>query len=125
MTSDPDAASKFYSGVLGVAEQGCGWCGYVGVADVDRSIASITKAGGMLNDPDAKHPHWLYYFRVEDFAAAQQRISANGGWIRPEPQQIPGGRFARTPGPRLRVQAAHRGARNGWVRVRRDVGSSR
>ena len=47
--------------------------------------------GGMLNDPQAHHPYWLFYFHVADIDAAVTRVKDNGGEILMGPQQVPGG----------------------------------
>jgi predicted enzyme related to lactoylglutathione lyase len=54
------------------------------------SRAEATR-GGMLNDPQAPNPYWLFYFHVADIDAAVTRVKDNGGAILMGPQQVPGG----------------------------------
>jgi predicted enzyme related to lactoylglutathione lyase len=49
------------------------------------------QGGGMLNDPRATHPFWLYYINVEDIDAAASRVTEAGGTVQMAPQQVPGG----------------------------------
>jgi len=47
--------------------------------------------GGMMNDPQAPHPYWAFYFHVDDIDDAQARLTANGGSVLFGPQEVPGG----------------------------------
>ena len=47
--------------------------------------------GGMMNNPHAPRPFWLYYFNVDDIMAAKHRVEAAGGTIVRDPHEVPGG----------------------------------
>jgi predicted enzyme related to lactoylglutathione lyase len=47
--------------------------------------------GGMMNNPQAPTPFWLYYFIVEDIDAAVTRVADAGGALLRPPHQVPGG----------------------------------
>ena len=93
-TSDPEAASSFYSELLGwqvaALDTGDGppyW-------SIENSEGRLN--GGMMDLPaDAQAPsHWLAYFAVEDLDAATGRIGELGGQVLVPPTPIPSGRFA-------------------------------
>jgi predicted enzyme related to lactoylglutathione lyase len=50
-------------------------------------------AGGMMSDPQAVRPYWLYVFNVADIMVAAARIAANGGTVLMEPHQVPDGQW--------------------------------
>lgn len=49
--------------------------------------------GGMLNDAEAKHPYWLYYFNVADIEAAGKRVAEAGGKVVMGPHEVPTGEW--------------------------------
>jgi predicted enzyme related to lactoylglutathione lyase len=92
MTTDVEAAMKFYSEVFGWKPSQAMDMGPMGKYQMfDRPHGMI---GGMMNKPpemaDAP-PYWAIYFRVPDINAAVERIKANGGQILNGPMEVPGG----------------------------------
>ena len=49
--------------------------------------------GGMVNETHSAHPHWLFYFNVDDIDTARSRITACGGTVQMEPHQVPTGQW--------------------------------
>ncbi len=49
------------------------------------------RSGGMVDDPDAPRPYWLYYFCVDEIDAAKKRVEVHGGQALMEPHEVPGG----------------------------------
>jgi uncharacterized protein len=92
MTSDADAAMKFYSEVFGWQPSDVMDMGPMGKYHMfNRPIGMI---GGMMNKPPemaSVPPYWSIYFRVSDINAAVERIKANGGQILNGPMEVPGG----------------------------------
>ena len=92
MTTDADAAMKFYSDVFGWKPSEALDMGEMGKYQMfNRPHGMI---GGMMNKPPAMAqvpPNWTIYFRVPDINAAAERIKANGGKIVNGPMEVPGG----------------------------------
>ena len=100
MTSDTEAAGRFYSSVIGWNLNGMpmddGQSYYlfeIGKGDKCPGI------GGMMKIPPelAGHlpPNWTGYVGVDDVDQTARDYNANGGTVQREPQDIPGiGRFA-------------------------------
>jgi len=92
MTTDADAAMKFYSDVFGWRPSESLDMGPDGKYQMfNRPHGMI---GGMMNKPAAMAnvpPHWMIYFRVPDINAAAERVKANGGKILNGPMEVPGG----------------------------------
>jgi hypothetical protein len=92
MTTDADAAMKFYKDVFGWQPSEAMDMGEMGKYQMfNRPHGMI---GGMMNKPPAlAHvpPHWAIYFRVPDINAAAERVKANGGKILNGPMEVPGG----------------------------------
>jgi hypothetical protein len=92
MTTDMDAAMKFYERVFGWQPSQSMDMGNMGKYQMfDRPHGMI---GGMMNKPPEMAnvpPYWLIYFRVPDVDAAAERIKANGGKIVNGPMEVPGG----------------------------------
>ena len=92
MTTDAEAAMKFYSEVFGWQPSEAMDMGAMGKYQMfNRPIGMI---GGMMNKPkEMAHvpPNWGIYFLVSDINAAIERIKANGGQILNGPMEVPGG----------------------------------
>jgi uncharacterized protein len=92
MTTDAEAALKFYSEVFGWQPSEALDMGPMGKYHMfNRPHGMI---GGMMNKPPELAnvpPFWTIYFRVPDINAAAERITANGGTITQGPMEVPGG----------------------------------
>jgi predicted enzyme related to lactoylglutathione lyase len=92
MTTDADAALRFYTEVFGWAPSQAMDMGPLGKYQMfDRPHGMI---GGMMNKgPEMAEvpPNWQIYFRVPEITAAVERITANGGQILNGPMEVPGG----------------------------------
>ena len=92
MTTDIDAAMKFYQDVFGWKPSESMDMGEMGRYQMfDRPHGMI---GGMMNKPPEMAnvpPNWGIYFRVPDVDAAVERVKANGGRILNGPMEVPGG----------------------------------
>jgi uncharacterized protein len=93
LTTDPDAATAFYSAVFGwEAELQEGEPhGYRVLTLGDRPV------GGMMpkpmSIPGEVPSHWMVYFTVEDAVKTLERVGELGGGIQWGPVNIPQGRF--------------------------------
>lgn len=114
LTSDPDAAARFYQAVVGWQDRPTeGFGGYrifsIGGADV----------GGLMALPDGAaqagmRPTWLGYVGVDDVDATAADIVKDGGVQHMPPSDIPGvGRFAMLADPQGVVFYVMRGAMDG------------
>jgi len=92
MTTNADAAMKFYQDVFGWQPSEAMDMGDMGKYQMfNRPHGMI---GGMMNKPPAMAqvpPHWLIYFRVPDINAAAERVKKNGGTVVNGPMEVPGG----------------------------------
>jgi predicted enzyme related to lactoylglutathione lyase len=92
MTTDAEAAMKFYTDVFGWQPSEALDMGPMGKYHMfNRPHGMI---GGMMNKPPELAnvpPNWQIYFRVPDINAAVERIKANGGQILNGPMEVPGG----------------------------------
>jgi uncharacterized protein len=92
ITTDADAAMKFYHEVFGWQPSDAMDMGDMGKYQMfNRPHGMI---GGMMNKPAAMAqvpPHWLIYFRVPDINAAAERVKKNGGTVVNGPMEVPGG----------------------------------
>jgi uncharacterized protein len=92
MTTDAQAAMKFYTEIFGWQPSETMDMGEMGQYHMfNRPHGMI---GGMMNKPPemaAVPPHWGIYFRVPDITSAVERIKANGGQILNGPMEVPGG----------------------------------
>ena len=92
MTTDAEAAMKFYAEVFGWQPSEAMDMGAMGKYQMfNRPIGMI---GGMMNKPKEMAnvpPNWGIYFLVSDINAAIERIKANGGQILNGPMEVPGG----------------------------------
>ncbi len=93
ITSDPDAASAFYSPMLGwsIADSGMPDLDYRIASTVEAPIAGIMRPPAGASMPSA----WLGYINVDDVDGAVASIRDAGGAVHMEPSDIPGvGRLA-------------------------------
>lgn len=90
-TTDPDAAGRFYSHVIGwtVADSG--------MADMDYRLgrAGAAMVAGIMAAQGGMPPAWMFYVTVTDCDTAAKAIGKAGGTVVYGPADIPGtGRFA-------------------------------
>jgi len=92
MTTDAEAAMRFYTGLFGWQPSETMDMGEMGKYHMfNRPHGMI---GGMMNKPPEMAqvpPNWQIYFRVPDVDAAVERIKANGGQVLNGPMEVPGG----------------------------------
>jgi predicted enzyme related to lactoylglutathione lyase len=93
-STDPTAASAFYSKVFGFRVEG------LEDAPPDYSLFSLGEEptplggiGGMMDEPDGTSSHWLVYFSVVDADAAAQAATDAGGTVLAPPVDTPYGRM--------------------------------
>lgn len=96
MTSDTQAAQRFYSSVVGWHAQDSGM---PGMQYTMFQVGEQAVGGMMALPPDAAsaggRPAWIGYVGVDDVDACVRRVQAAGGTQCHAPQDIPGvGRFA-------------------------------
>lgn len=95
ITDAPDAAQEFYGTVMG-------WAFSKPPGGLERDYRIFTTSdgegvGGVMRAPqDASFaPTWAVYFGVTDVDAASEKVTALGGGVEMQPQDIPGvGRMA-------------------------------
>ena len=95
-TSDPEAATAFYSGLFGwqiePLDTGEGGPPYWSVARADGRLNA-----GMMPLPEEAGgvpSHWLAYFVSADMEATTAKVGELGGQVVVPPTEIPAGRFA-------------------------------
>ena len=94
MTSDPSAATAFYTRVLGWSAADSGMPGYTLVSAGPAQVAGIMALPEAARAMGAK-PGWVGYIAVPNVDAAAASVAAAGGAIHHAPEDIPGiGRFA-------------------------------
>jgi uncharacterized protein len=92
MTTDAEAAMKFYSEVFGWQPSEAMDMGAMGKYQMFNRPSGMI--GGMMNKPKEMAnvpPNWGIYFLVSDINAAIERVKANGGQILNGPMEVPGG----------------------------------
>ncbi len=89
---DWPTALAFYNRQFGWGEAGRMDMGPLGTY-LQFNYGSGAMVGGMMNDPAAARPYWLYCFNVEDIDAATARIVASGGKVLMNPHEVPGGEW--------------------------------
>ncbi len=93
MTSDPEKATQFYSGLLGM-----GSSKMQGPMDYTLLNVGGTDVAGLMSIPEemgSVPPHWTVYFGVDDADATAKKAETLGGSIIMPPMDIPEiGRFA-------------------------------
>lgn len=91
MTTDAEAAMKFYTELFGWKPTTSMDMGPMGTYHM---FGGKHELGGMMNKPqELAHvpPHWGIYFKVPDVDAAAEKIKAHGGQVLNGPMEVPGG----------------------------------
>jgi predicted enzyme related to lactoylglutathione lyase len=93
MTTDPDAASDFYSGVVPWTTQDSGMPSYT------LFMSGKSRAGGLMalpeDDTSGTPPHWIIYIATPDVDETVEAAEKLGGKVLKPVSEIPdGGRFA-------------------------------
>jgi predicted enzyme related to lactoylglutathione lyase len=93
VTSDPDAATDFYTQIFGWTRGEVMPMGPLG--NYQFLLNGNERFGAVMKRSRAGAPSlWRYYFGVEDIDRAAQAITEGGGRLMGDPQQVPGGGFA-------------------------------
>jgi uncharacterized protein len=90
-TTDPAAATAFYTSLFGWERQGASDTGPTGVyQEFGRPGLPL---GGIFRTPDDRPgpPRWLLYAKVHDIRASAEAVKALGGTVLDGPMEIPGG----------------------------------
>jgi predicted enzyme related to lactoylglutathione lyase len=91
-TSDFDRGRGFYYDLFGWTDGEAMPMGELGTYQLfDQNGQSIGAISPLLGET---RPGWLFYFAVEEIDRARKRVSAHGGTLLQEPQEIPGGMFS-------------------------------
>lgn len=96
MTTDADAAERFYRDVVGWKTQDSGMAGprYTLLLAGDTQVGGLMTLSKESRDAGAK-PGWIGYVGVGDVDAAAAHVARAGGSVHRKPDDIPGiGRFA-------------------------------
>jgi len=112
MTSDLDAAEKFYRDVVGWNMKDAGMPGmrYTLAHADERSVAGMMTMPQDARDAGAR-PGWIGYISVDDVDAYAKRVQQQDGTVHREPADIPGvGRFAIVADPQGVMFALFKGA---------------
>ena len=91
MTTDAEAAMRFYSEIFGWKATETFDMGPMGKYHM---FGRNFPLGGMMNKPaELAHvpPNWGIYYRVSEINAAAERVTANGGQVLNGPMEVPGG----------------------------------
>lgn len=88
--ADGTAAFDFYGAIFGWTKAEAFDMGPMGTYQL-FSAGAQPVGGLMTKGADSPGPFWLYYFNVEDIAAAAQRVRVHGGLVLSGPQEVPGG----------------------------------
>ncbi len=90
MTTDAEAALKFYTELFGWRTTDTMDMGQMGKYYM---FGRTFPLGGMMNKPSSMPapPHWGFYFRVSDVHEGANRVKANGGQVLNGPMEVPGG----------------------------------
>jgi predicted enzyme related to lactoylglutathione lyase len=109
MTSDPEAAVKFYSALFGYSVEAVDM-GPMGTYRIlkrgDRQTGGVMKL-----PPNVPHPHWLAYVHVADVDASTRNAKEIGAQVHMPPMDIPKvGRFSVIADPTSAVLALFKGA---------------
>ncbi|WHM40711.1 VOC family protein [Streptomyces sp. BPTC-684] len=91
-TSDPDAAARFYSNVLGITRAPMdGEDGYFALEVDERTVAGMQ---GLDKMPPGTPSHWLTYFAVDDTDSTVEALIRAGGNVLKPPFDMASGRMA-------------------------------
>lgn len=91
MTTDPQAAFGFYSGLFGWEKRQAIAMGAMGTYQVFAHDG--LEIGGMMPMGEAPVPCWVPYFGVTGITEAMARVDAAGGRIAHGPIEVPGGAY--------------------------------
>jgi uncharacterized protein len=91
MTTDPEAAFRFYSGLFGWQKSKAMDMGEMGTYQLFSHDG--TDIGGMMGLGNSPVPAWLPYFGANGIDAAIERIKAAGGKVAHGPAEVTGGAF--------------------------------
>ena len=104
MTSDPEAAKRFYAKHFGWVKDGEMDMGELGKYEFLRHAGRAPEGSPMgsgvlgavmpMMPGGAPMPVWSFYFRVPDIDAAAETIKSTGGSLIQEPVEIPGGDYS-------------------------------
>ena len=92
-SSDPDAAITLYSDVFGWSQEGEMDMGPMGKYRFIQNDGVGIGAVGVAQ-PDGPGTRWETIFGVDDIDRALAAVRDNGGTVKNEPQQVPGGEYA-------------------------------
>lgn len=87
-STDWEAGFAFYTGLFGWTQAESYDMGPQGRYQI--FALGGQSIGGMMNNPRAPRPFWLYYFVVDDIDAAHQRLTDAGGKLLNGPMPVPG-----------------------------------
>jgi predicted enzyme related to lactoylglutathione lyase len=87
---DWEKAFAFYNGLFGWTKADAVDMGEMGTYQTFET-GTGRQGGGMMNNPQAPRPFWLYYFVTDNIDAAIGRVEANGGKMMMGPMEVPGG----------------------------------
>ena len=107
MTSDQDAALKFYAELFGWKKRDEMDMGNMGKYWIFG--AGEKTLGGIMKQPKGMPmpPMWVYYTEVSDLEAAIGRASGKGATVMNGPMEVPGGRIAQLMDPEGAMFALH------------------
>jgi uncharacterized protein len=88
-STDWEAGFAFYSKLFGWTKDQAMDMGPMGTYQLFK-LEGGDPVGAMFNSPDSPQPSWLFYFNVDEIAAARERVVANGGKVLLEPTEVPG-----------------------------------
>lgn len=91
MTTDPEGAFGFYSGLFGWAKSRAVEMGAMGTYQLVSHEG--TDIGAMMGLGNSPMPAWLPYFGTKGVKEAIARIEASGGRLAHGPMEVPGGAF--------------------------------
>lgn len=89
--ADAAGAFAFYAELFGWTRDRAFPMGAMG--EYQLFATGAEPVGGMMTNPGATKPGWLYYVGVDDIDAAVERLVAAGGRITHGPTEVPGGAF--------------------------------
>ena len=94
MTTDPDAALRFYQDVFGWQPDEAMDMGEMGTYQMFKRPQGAGRIGGIMKKPAQMAnvpPNWQLYFRVPNVDAAAERITQAGGKVINGPMDVPDG----------------------------------
>jgi len=111
LTSDSEAAFKFYAEIFGwkqLSEMDMGPMGKYRIFGVGEQ-----QLGGMMSLPPGAPmpPSWLYYIETNDLEAATKRATSKGAKVLNGPMDVPGGRITQLTDSQGAAFALHQAAK--------------